>query len=129
MEESLGFFDIFFSILWLFLMVAWFWVMISVVADVFRSKDLNGMGKAVWVLFIILVPWLGVIAYLIIRGDKMQEHRAQAMEAMEEAQRDYIRNVAKVSPADELEKLGTLKEKGVLTDEEFSVQKAKLLAV
>ena len=129
MEESLGFFDIFFSILWLFLMVAWFWVMISVVADVFRSKDLNGMAKAVWVLFIILVPWVGVIAYLVIRGDKMQEHRVQAMEAMEEAQRDYIRNVAKVSPADELEKLGTLKEKGVLTDEEFSVQKAKLLAV
>ncbi|MEM9127247.1 MAG: PLDc N-terminal domain-containing protein, partial [Pseudomonadota bacterium] len=67
MDNGLGFFDIVWSIFWLFLMVAWFWVMISVVADVFRSKDLSGAGKAVWIAFVILIPWLGVLAYLIVR--------------------------------------------------------------
>lgn len=127
MEESIGFFDIVWSIFWLFLMVAWFWVMISVVADIFRSKDLNGIAKAIWVGFVILIPWLGVLAYLIIRGDKMQEHNAEALAKMEDAQRDYIRSVAHVSSADELERLAALKEKGVLTEEEFAAQKAKVL--
>lgn len=128
MEESIGFFDIVWSIFWLFLMVAWFWVMISVVSDIFRSKDLSGVAKAVWIGFVILIPWLGVLAYLIVRGDKMQEHNTDALNKMEAAQRDYVRSVANVSAADELERLVVLKEKGVLTDQEFSAQKAKILS-
>lgn len=128
MDNGIGFFDIMWSIFWLFLMVAWFWVMISVVADVFRSKDLSGGGKAVWIAFVILIPWLGVLAYLILRGDRMHQHNVEAMEQIEKAQKDYIRSVATVSAADELERLAALKEKGVLTDEEFAAQKAKLLA-
>ncbi len=127
MENGIGFFDIVWSIFWLFLMVAWFWVMISVVADIFRSKDMNGAAKAIWVAFVILIPWLGVLSYLIVRGDKMHEHNVEAMNKMEEAQKDYIRSIANVSTADELERLAALKEKGVLTDEEFSSQKAKIL--
>lgn len=127
MEDSIGFFDIVGSILWLFLMVAWFWVMIAVVADIFRSKDLNGFSKAVWIAFVILLPWLGVLAYLISRGDKMQEHNVEALHKMEAAQRDYVRSVANVSAADELERLAALKDKGVLNDEEFAAQKAKIL--
>ena len=129
MEESIGFFDIIWSIFWLFLMVAWFWVMISVVSDIFRSKDLNGISKAIWIGAVMLLPWLGVLAYLVLRGDKMEEHNRAALEKMEGAQRDYIRSVANVSAADELERLATLKEKGVLSDEEFEAQKAKVLAV
>ena len=129
MEESIGFFDIIWSIFWLFLMVAWFWVMISVVSDIFRSKDMNGMSKAIWIGAVMLLPWLGVLAYLVLRGDKMEEHNRAALEKMEGAQRDYIRSVANVSAADELERLATLKEKGVLSDEEFEAQKAKVLAV
>jgi len=129
MEESIGFFDIIWSIFWLFLMVAWFWVMISVVADIFRSKDMNGLTKAIWVGAVMLLPWLGVLAYLVLRGDKMEEHNRAALEKMEDAQRDYIRSVANVSAADELERLATLKEKGVLSDTEFEAQKAKVLAV
>ncbi len=128
MENGIGFFDIVWSIFWLFLMVAWFWVMISVVADIFRSKDMNGAAKAIWVAFVILIPWLGVLSYLIVRGDKMHEHNVEAMNKMEEAQKDYIRSIANVSAADELERLAALKDKGVLTDEEFSSQKAKILA-
>ena len=127
MENGIGFFDIFWSIFWLFLMVAWFWGMISVVADVFRSKDLSGIAKALWIAFCILLPWLGVLAYLIIRGDKMHDHRAEDIEKMEAAQKDYIRSVASVSAADEIERLAKLKDSGHLTDEEFAVQKAKVL--
>jgi hypothetical protein len=128
MEETIGFFDIIWSIVWLFLMVAWFWVMISVVTDILRSRDLNGVSKALWVAFVILIPWLGVLAYVLIRGDKMQEHNVESIIKMQDAQRNYIRSVAQVSAADELEKLGALKEKGVITDAEFEAQKAKILA-
>ncbi|MEM9392676.1 MAG: SHOCT domain-containing protein [Pseudomonadota bacterium] len=128
MEESIGFFDVIWFIFWMFLMVAWFWVVISVVSDIFRSKDMNGFSKALWVGFVIIIPWLGVLAYLLLRGDKMEAHNAEAMEKIEDAQRDYIRSVAQVSAADELERLAALKEKGVLSEEEFAAQKAKVLA-
>ncbi|MCT8159276.1 SHOCT domain-containing protein [Pseudoruegeria sp. SHC-113] len=127
MEDSIGFFDIFWSIFWLFLMVAWFWVAISVVADIFRSKDMSGISKAIWIAFVILIPWAGVLGYLIIRGDKMKEHNEAAVAQMQAAQKDYIRSVATVSPAEEIEKLAALKEKGALTEEEFAAQKAKIL--
>ncbi|WP_172298906.1 SHOCT domain-containing protein [Pseudoruegeria sp. HB172150] len=132
MEETVGFFDVIWSgfwlIFWLFLLVAWFWVLISVLADVFRSKDIGGFAKALWIAFVIIIPWLGVLCYIIIRGGKMQENSARQMQAMEDAQRSYIRNIAGTSPAAELEKLVELKEKGVITDAEFAAQKAKILA-
>ena len=125
MENGIEFFHIFWSIVWMFLFIAWFWVLIAVVSDIFRSKDLNGLSKALWIGFVILIPWAGVLAYLVLRGDKMQAHNAEAIAKMQDAQADYIRSV--VSPADELEKLGALKEKGVITEEEFAAQKARLL--
>lgn len=128
MEDTIGFFDIIWSIFWLFLMVAWFWVMISVVSDVFRSKDLNGFSKAIWIGFVILIPWLGVLLYLVVRGDKMQEHSAEALNKFEAAQRDYVRSVVNVSAVDELERLAALKDKGIVTDEEFASHKAKILS-
>src|SRR6056297_2181193 len=127
MEETIGFFDIFWSIFWLFLMLAWIWVVISVLADVFRSRDLRGISKALWVLFIILIPWLGVLAYIIVRGDRMEANQLETAKRWEDAQRDYIRNMAGISPAAELEKLAALKEQGVLTEEEFTNQKARVL--
>src|SRR6056297_228625 len=127
MEETFGFFDIFWSIFWLFLLVAWIWVVISVLADVFRSRDMRGISKALWVLFIILIPWLGVLAYIIVRGDKMQENQLESVKQIEVAQREYIRGIAGPSPAAELEKLAALKTQGVLTEEEFATQKARIL--
>lgn len=127
MADGIGFFDIFLYIFWVFLMVAWFWVMISVVADVFRSHDLGGGSKALWILFIIAVPWLGILSYLLIRGGKMQDRNAATLKQVEDAQRDYIRSIAHVSAADEIEKLAALKEKGAISEEEFSAQKAKIL--
>ncbi len=128
MENTLGFFDIIWSIFVLFLLIAWFWVLISVVADVFRSKDISGIAKALWIGFVIIIPWLGVLVYIIARGDRMQEHAVDAMARAEDARRSYIRSVAQVSTADELAKLTALKEKGVLTEAEFAEQKARVLS-
>jgi hypothetical protein len=115
------------SIFMFFLMVAWIWTVIAVIGDVFRSKDLSGAEKALSVLLIIVIPWLGVLGYILIRGEGMEERRFQALADAKEAQRAYIQDVAGISTADELSKLAELKEKGVITDTEFEVQKAKLL--
>jgi IS5 family transposase len=122
-------FDLFFSMLWFFLFVAWIWVLISVYADIFRSDDLSGWGKAFWVLFALVLPALGVLVYLIARGGKMQERALQRAAETEQAAKTYIREVAAApSNADELAKLAQLREQGVLSPEEFASQKAKLLA-
>ena len=123
------FLNIIWSIFVIFLLVAWIWVIIGVISDVFRSSDLSGLAKGLWVLFIIVIPWLGVLAYLIIRGKGMQERSAQAFVDAQDAQRAYIQNIAgsPTSTADELAKLAELKEKGVISDTEFEAQKTKLL--
>lgn len=128
MEDSIGFFDLIWSIFLLFMLAAWIWVLISVVADIFRSQDMGGAAKALWIGFVIIIPWLGVLVYIIVRGDRMHENTVDAIARAEEARRDYIRSVARVSPADELSKLAELKEKGILTDDEFVTQKSRILS-
>lgn len=122
--------DVFWSMMWFFLWIAWIWVLISVVADIFRSRDLSGWAKAFWVILVILVPWLGVLVYLIARGDKMADRQMEDAMAQDQAQRAYIQSAAGTSPsmADELHKLSELKSSGVLSDAEFESQKARLLA-
>jgi len=108
-------------------MIAWILVVISVINDVFRSHDLTGLNKGLWVLFIIMMPWLGVIMYLVLRGDDMQKRTLRSMSKAAHLEEDYIHNMTHKSTADELEKLASLKEKGVLSQSEFDSQKAKLL--
>jgi len=119
--------DMIWSIFVFFLLVAWIWVIIGIIGDVFRSKDLGGLAKGIWVLFIIAIPWLGVLCYLIVRGKGMEERGVQALKHAENVQRAYIQDVAGSSTADELSKLAELKDKGVISDAEFEGQKAKLL--
>lgn len=114
--------------LWFFLFFLWIWLLISLFADIFRSDDLSGWGKAGWVIFLVVVPWLGALVYLIARGGSMQERTMADMAARERATRSYIQDVAgSGSTADELAKLASLHDKGVLTDQEFARQKAALL--
>ena len=124
--------DLFWSMLWFFSFFAWIWLLIMVIADVFRSHDMSGWAKALWVLFIIVVPWLGVLIYLIARGQKMGERHMEDAIAREKATRSYIQqaagSAAGTSTADELTKLADLRTSGVITNEEFDAQKAKLLA-
>jgi ABC-type multidrug transport system fused ATPase/permease subunit len=121
--------NIFWTTLYIFFFVIWIWVLISVLIDVFRSHDLSGWAKALWLIFIIFLPLLGVLVYVIARGDKMHEHAVSEAKAEDAALRSYVQQAASgSSTADELTKLADLRDKGVITATEFEAQKAKLLA-
>jgi hypothetical protein len=122
---------VFWTMLWIFLFVIWIWLLIAVFADIFRSHDIGGVAKTLWVIFIIVVPFLGVFVYLIARGGKMQERAVKRANEQEQAFRGYVQDVAasSASPADQLSKLADLKARGVITDAEFEAQKAKILSV
>jgi Short C-terminal domain/Phospholipase_D-nuclease N-terminal len=121
--------QVFLSMLWFFLFFIWIWLLIVVFGDIFRSDDLSGWGKALWCLFIIFVPYLGVFVYLIARGHKMQEHSMQAAQAQETAMRQYVQNVAGSGggSADEIARLADLRDRGVISEAEFQQAKAKAL--
>lgn len=119
--------DVFWSIFVFFLMVAWIWAVIGVIGDIFRNADLGGASKGIWVLFIIVIPWLGVLSYLVMHGQRMQERNMQVVADAGDRQRAYIQSVAGTSTADELSKLAALKDQGVITDAEFEAQKSRLL--
>jgi type VI protein secretion system component VasK len=117
------------SMIWFFLFFIWIWLLITVFADIFRSHDLGGFAKALWVIFVIFVPYLGVFVYLIARGHKMHEHAEEAYQAQAQAQQEYIREAVgtATSPAEEIARLSELKDKGTITDAEFERLKAKAL--
>ena len=116
------------SLIWFTLFFIWIWLLFIVFADIFRSKDLSGVAKALWVIFVIIVPYLGVFVYLIARGHKMQEHAMEAAQAQDQAMRQYVQSVsASGSSADEIQKLSDLRAQGVISEEEFQAAKAKAL--
>ena len=121
-------FDLFWAMLWFFLWIIWIWLLITIFVDIFRS-DISGWGKAGWTIFVIVLPFLGVLIYLIANGDKMQERSAAKAAEAQAAQADYVKSVAGTgtSTVDQLAKLSSLHDSGALTDEEFAAQKAKLL--
>ena len=119
---------VFWTILEIFLWVIWFWILITVFIDIFRSHDMSGGVKALWFVFVLFIPLIGVLVYLIARGGKMHEHAAQAAQQQDEAARSYIQQVAGTNSADELAKLADLRDRGVITAQEFDQQKAKILA-
>ena len=123
--------DAFLTILYFFLFIIWIWLLIMVFIDVFRSHDIGGLAKALWVIFIIILPFLGVFVYLIARGSKMQERAAQQAAQQQKAFDQYVRQTAGTagsSSADQLSKLADLKSQGVISDAEFEAQKAKILS-
>jgi len=118
--------DVFLNIVEIALLFLWIWVAVSVVFDVFRSNDLSNGAKALWVLLIVLLPLIGVLAYLIFRGEKMHEHQ-EADQARSEAYQRFVNSAA--DPAvDDLTKLADLRERGVLDEEEFQDAKKRVLA-
>jgi hypothetical protein len=121
--------QVFWSMLWFFLWVIWFWMLITVFGDIFRSRDLSGGGKALWSIFVIVLPYLGVFIYLIARGHRMGENAAEAAREQDVAFRQYVQEAAKTpSAADELAKLARLREDGTINDAEYAQLKAKALA-
>jgi ABC-type multidrug transport system fused ATPase/permease subunit len=122
--------DFFLTMLYFFLFIIWIWLLITVFIDIFRSHDMGGLAKALWVIFIIVLPFLGVFVYLIARGGKMHERAAQEAAQQQKAFDQYVKQAAGSSDttADQLSKLADLKSQGVLSDAEFDAQKAKILA-
>jgi membrane protein implicated in regulation of membrane protease activity len=120
---------VFWTIFEIFLWVIWFWVLITVFIDIFRSHDLSGWAKALWFLFVLFIPLVGVLVYLIARGGKMHERAAQQARRQDEEFRSYVQETAaSQSSADQLAKLADLRDRGVITAEEFEQAKVKALA-
>ena len=120
--------EAFLLMLYFSLFFLWIWLLISVFADVFRSEDLGGVAKAVWVVLLVVLPYLGVLVYLIARGGGMHERGVARSEAAQAAAEQYIRDVAGApSTASQLAVLADLKDRGMLTDGEYSAEKARVL--
>ena len=129
--DGFGTGQVLWSMLWFFLFFIWIWLLIVVFTDIFRSDDLGGWGKALWSIFVIVLPYLGVFIYLIARGNKMGEHAAESARQQDEAARQYIRSTAGTtgsSSAEEVARLAELRDKGVISDAEFQQAKAKALS-
>ena len=120
--------NIFWTMFEFFLWVVWIWLLIWVFIDIFRSRDLSGWAKALWVLFVVILPFLGVLVYLIARGGKMHERAEQQAAQQDQALRAYVQEAAGTSTADQLAKLADLRDRGVISAEEFDREKAKVLA-
>ena len=118
----------FWTILEIFLWVLWIWVLIYVFIDIFRSHDLSGWAKALWFIFVLFIPLIGVLVYLIARGSKMQERAVQSARQQDRDFRAYVQDAAdSQTPADQLAKLADLRDRGVISAEEFEREKAKVL--
>jgi len=128
--DDFSLWDLMVSMFWFMLLVAWIWLLISILGDIFRDRELGGGAKAMWVLFLIFLPWLGALMYLIFRGNSMNDRTRQAMEEAEARQRAYIQSAAgsTASVADQIRDLSALKESGHISDAEFEQAKTKILA-
>ncbi|HTS99088.1 MAG TPA: SHOCT domain-containing protein [Streptosporangiaceae bacterium] len=120
--------NIFWTILEFFLWIVWIWLVVMVFFDIFRSHDLSGWAKALWVLFVVIIPFIGVLVYLIVRGGSMHERAIRQAQRQDQQTREYIQQAAGTSSADQLAKLADLRDRGVITAEEFEREKAKVLA-
>jgi len=119
--------DLFWTMFMIFAFIIWIWIIIYVFMDIFRSHDIGGVAKALWIIFIIFFPILGLLVYLIARGSGMQQRTMKEAQQEQDAFDDYVRKTAGSDPADQIAKLSALKDKGTITQAEFDAQKAKLL--
>ena len=128
-DSSYPLLNVFWSMLYFFLWIIWIWILIMVFIDIFRSRDLSGWGKALWFLFVLFIPLIGVLVYLIARGGKMHEHAVQGQRQQDQEFRAYVQDAAgSQSTADQLAKLADLHDRGDITDAEFEREKAKILS-
>ena len=119
------------ALLEFFLFFAWFMCLFWIFGDIFRSKDLGGGGKTIWVILVILLPWLGILLYLIVRGKGMHERQLEQMKDMQRAQSEYIKSVAGNASSDSASQIASAKsllDSGTITPAEFDKLKAKALA-
>ena len=128
MLAELGTGQVFWSFLWFFIFVIWIYLLIFIFSDIFRSRDLSGWGKALWSIFVIFLPYLGIFVYLIVRGHSMADRQIAQAQAQQEAMDSYIRTTASsASSADQLAQLAELHTSGKINDAEYATAKAKVL--
>jgi ABC-type multidrug transport system fused ATPase/permease subunit len=130
-DSSYPVLSIFWTMIEFFLWILWIWILIWIFIDIFRSHDLSGWAKALWFLFVLFIPLIGVLVYLIARGGSMHERAVQQAQAQDQQFRSYVQQAAadsSTSTADQLSKLADLRDRGVITAEEFEREKAKVLA-
>jgi len=129
-DSSYPLLNVFWTIFEIFLWVIWIWILIWIFIDIFRSHDLSGWAKALWFLFVLFIPLIGVLVYLIVRGGSMHERAVQDARQQDTEFRQYVQQAAASSPAstaDQLAKLADLRDRGVITPDEFEREKAKVL--
>ena len=122
------FIDVLWSMIIFFFWVIWIWIVITVLIDVFRRHDIGGWAKAAWVIFVVILPWLGVLVYLIVEHDGMRERSVSQAQAQRQQFDDYVRTTAGGGAAGEIAKAKELLDAGAITQEEFAALKAKALA-
>jgi ABC-type multidrug transport system fused ATPase/permease subunit len=115
-------------VLEIFFIVIWIWILITVLIDLFRDHELSGWWKAVWVFFLVFLPVITVLIYLIARGGGMRDRAITEQKHMQQASEEYIRSVAGASPVDQLHRLDELRTRGAISQEEFEQLKARVLA-
>jgi Phospholipase_D-nuclease N-terminal len=120
--------SVFWSMLIFFMWIVWLMILFRVIIDIFRSHDMGGFAKAIWLLFVVFLPFLGVLVYVIARGDNMTQHAVADAEAQQAAFASYVKETAGTSgPGDQLTQLSALHEAGKLNDAEYETAKAKVL--
>ncbi|HEY7013417.1 MAG TPA: SHOCT domain-containing protein [Streptosporangiaceae bacterium] len=130
-DSSYPVLSIFWTMIEFFLWILWIWILIWIFIDIFRSHDLSGWAKALWFLFVLFIPLIGVLVYLIARGGSMHERAVQQAQQQDQQFRSYVQQAAaesSSSTADQLSKLADLRDRGVITAEEFEREKAKVLS-
>lgn len=125
---NISFGDLLLLVVEIFLFVIWIWILFTIIGDLFRDHEMSGWAKALWILFLVFIPFLTMLVYLIARGSGMRDRAIKAQAEAKHHMDSYIQQQAHSTPADELHKLHDLKEKGALSAEEFDKAKAKLLA-
>jgi hypothetical protein len=122
--------DVVVSIFWFMLLVSWIWLLIAILGDIFGDHDLSGGSKALWALFLVVVPWVGALSYLVVRGESMNDRARARSQQNEKAFAQYVQQTAasgSPSTADELGKLAALRDRGAITPEDYEQAKAKAL--
>lgn len=120
---------IFWTIIWIYVIIAWFMVLFGVIADIFRDHEMRGISKAIWLIFVVMVPLIGVLVYLLVNGDEMAQRKIAAAQAQDDAMRAYVKDAAGTpTHADQIAQLAALRDQGAIDDAEFAAGKAKILA-
>ena len=128
MAADYPFMDVLWSMIIFFFWVIWIWIVITVLIDIFRRHDVSGVAKVAWVIFVVILPWLGVLVYLVVEHDGMRERSVKQVQAERRAFDDYVRDTAGGGSAAEIAKAKELLDSGTITPEEFEALKTKALA-